>query len=467
MYKKGFLLVTLFISVLAAAQSGYSIEVKLKNSPRKQLFLAYYYGDSQYIKDTADVVNNTAVFKGKQPLEYGIYLVVEPGTNKYMEILIDGKDQNFYLEIDYTAVQRWVDVQGSAVNQQFKSYLEFLNGKRKEREALEKQKEEESIKKLDKEVESYQLNFTKDHRGSLLAAMIKAGQPLDPPSFSGSKEQKDLKNWQWYKAHFFDNIDLKDERMLRTNIMSRKVDEYIDKMTSPHPDSIIRSVDLILKKVSPSKENFKYFLVHLLNKYASSKYVGMDAIYVHIVKEYYAKNKAPWTNKQTLTKILNTAKNLEPLLIGKKAPDLQLTSVNDININLHKFSAKHTILYFYEHDCNSCKKDFPILKKIADKYAAKGLKVLTVCVDYYFNISDIVFLSGIGFGEFRTFIKDNNMGSFFNAHAQIGELASEKIKSIYSISYVPQLYVLDDKKIIKVKQIGADQLEDMLQKMGL
>ena len=32
--------------------------------------------------------------------------------------------------------------------------------------------------------------------------------------------------------------------------------------------------------MEPAKETFKYYLVHYLNKYAASKIVGFDAVYV-------------------------------------------------------------------------------------------------------------------------------------------------------------------------------------------
>ena len=49
----------------------------------------------------------------------------------------------------------------------------------------------------------------------------------------------------------------------------------------------------------------------------------MDAVYVHIVKNYYAKGLAPWTEEDQLKKIVKNAEKLEPLLIGKTATRYQ------------------------------------------------------------------------------------------------------------------------------------------------
>ncbi len=51
---------------------------------------------------------------------------------------------------------------------------------------------------------------------------------------------------------------------------------YIDKMTVQHPDSISRSADEILTLVEPDSLAFRFYFIHLFNKYANSKFVGME-----------------------------------------------------------------------------------------------------------------------------------------------------------------------------------------------
>ena len=58
-------------------------------------------------------------------------------------------------------------------------------------------------------------------------------------------------------------------------------------MTVQHPDSVSIAVDRILSLVEPSKETYKFYLIHFLNEYAKSKFVGMDAVYVHLGEKYY------------------------------------------------------------------------------------------------------------------------------------------------------------------------------------
>ncbi|NJK84166.1 MAG: DUF5106 domain-containing protein [Saprospiraceae bacterium] len=138
----------------------------------------------------------------------------------------------------------------------------------------------------------------------MTAALVKANMPLgEPKEFAGeTQEDKDISRWRWNQKHYFDNMNLTDPRMLRTPFLFKSLNDYVDKMVVQHPDTIAVAVESILNLVKPVEETFKYYLVHFLNKFAASNIVGMDAVYVHIVDQFYAKGMAPWTEKEQLEK---------------------------------------------------------------------------------------------------------------------------------------------------------------------
>ncbi len=65
------------------------IEVEIKDSNAKEIYLAYHMGSKQFLKDTAQIENGKFIFKGDETLEGGIYLVAVPPKNTYFELLID------------------------------------------------------------------------------------------------------------------------------------------------------------------------------------------------------------------------------------------------------------------------------------------------------------------------------------------------------------------------------------------
>ena len=79
--------------------SGHKIKFNIKNLNDSVVYLARYFGDNKYIKDTV-VVNGKEKFtiEGDQQLECGIYMIVREKRNNYFEFLVD--DQNFTVNSD-------------------------------------------------------------------------------------------------------------------------------------------------------------------------------------------------------------------------------------------------------------------------------------------------------------------------------------------------------------------------------
>src|SRR5690606_28033886 len=91
-----------------SAPEGYRIEVALSRFDLDTVRLAYYYGKSQYLKDTAVLDNGKFVFQGDSSLQPGVYLLVLPPDNQFIHLLIPDDEQRFTASFDVK------DVVGSA-----------------------------------------------------------------------------------------------------------------------------------------------------------------------------------------------------------------------------------------------------------------------------------------------------------------------------------------------------------------
>src|SRR3954468_7014147 len=77
-----------------ATASGYDLHFKIQGLKDSLCYLANYYGDKQYLKDSVKAdANGNVNFKGSENLPGGIYLFVFPNKT-YFELLID-KQQKF------------------------------------------------------------------------------------------------------------------------------------------------------------------------------------------------------------------------------------------------------------------------------------------------------------------------------------------------------------------------------------
>ncbi len=446
------------------SQSGYEITVTVNDYDESELYLAYYLGDNQYIQDTVPRQDDgTYVFAGDEPLPGGVYLIVMPPENQFFQILVD--DENTHFGVTTTPGETQVEsttFTNSDDNALFYNYLDYLSAKRPIAEQLQQQIAastdeaeqaalQEQLETVNEEVLNYQKNLVIENTGTLTAAIIQANLPLDTPDFEGTEEDVQLQRWRWTQEHYFDNIDLSDTRLLRSPFLFSRLDYYVQKLQVQHPDSIAKALDVILGGLKPSEESFKFYLIHYLNYYAASKFVGMDAVYVHLVDNYYAKGLAPWTDEEQLTKIVDNASRLRPLLIGRVAPDIRMQKRDGTPISLHEVDATFTVLYFWRYDCGHCKESTPMMKEFYENFQDRGVELFAVCSKFRDEVPPC-----------WEYVDENEIGDWLHT---VDPLMRSRFASIYDIRSTPQIYILDENKEIVSKRIGAEQLEDLMNQL--
>ncbi len=439
----------------------YTIKAEIEGYEEEELYLGYYYGNKQYLVDTAQADGGQFMFEGEEPLEPGVYLVVMAPDNSFFQILVTEEEQQFAFRTSKDAPSADMKLEQAPDNQLFYDYMQFLDKQKPAAEEIAKamegasEKEKERLEarraKLDEKVKSYQETLIAKHPNTLTAAIIKANLPLEMPEFEGTEEEVQRKRWRYSQKHYFDNVDLADPRMLRTPFLFQRVDHYVNKLQVQHPDTIARAVEYVLEEMRPAEESFKYYLIHFLNEAAKSKMVGMDAAYVYLVDKYYATGQAPWTDEEQLEKIIDNAKALKPLLIGKIAPDIQLQTKEGKPRSLHEVDSEYTILYFWRYDCGHCKKSTPDMKAFYEKFKDKGVTLVSVCTKFTDEIEGC-----------WDYIDENEIGDWMHL---VDPYHRSRYMKVYNIKSTPQLYILDRNKEILSKRIGAEQLEEVMDRI--
>lgn len=466
-----------FISLFAvpamvfSQKVGFQIKAKIEGFQQKEAYLGYYFGDKQYIKDTAYVdPSGWLYFEGNEKLAGGMYLLVLPPDNQFVQILVDDNNQWFGLETKLTDLAGSMKITNSEDNKRFYEYLNYISERRPKADEFKKQLEEakddekkkakieEKIKELDEEVSKYQKDLVAKYPTTMTAMVIRSNTPVEPPKFEGDDKEKELKSFYWLRSHWFDNFNLADPKMVRTPFLLPKVEHFINKMTVQHPDSIIIGVDYILEKMRPAEDNFKFYLIHFLNQYAKSNIVGMDAVYVHIGQKYYKAGLAPWTDADQLKKIVENADRLAPLLIGKVAPNLEMQNQQGVKTMLHDFKSPLTVLFFWDPDCGHCKKSMPDMVKFAKDYKDKNVAVFAICTALATR-DDAGEITMKEVDKCWTTIAEKEMDVFFN---YVDPYHRSRYKTVYDIKSTPQIYVLDADKTILSKRIGAEQLAEVV-----
>ena len=173
--------------------------------------------------------------------------------------------------------------------------------------------------------------------------------------------------------------------------------------------------------------------------------MGMDAVFVHMVNKYYTKDQAYWLDDAALYKIQERAKQLDPILIGKKARNIVLNDTSGHVQSMYKIKDSWTVLFFWDPDCGHCKKSMPKLIEFYNEWHSKGVEIYAVC-----NETEIE--------KWKTFIKENNLKWINVADPAL----HDNFRYDFDVATTPQIFVLDKNKIIRAKKIDAEQLGEFI-----
>ena len=292
---------------------GYRIDIDLGESKRDGLFLGYYLNGKTYVKDSATVLENGKyAFQGPEQLPRGMYFLAD-GTTLLFDFVV-GTDQNFKMilaEEEFSEVR----VEGDEDNRLFFENMRFNLERQKEgapfiqtlRDSTssiqEKGQAEREVGRINRQVAAYQNEIIEQYPQSILATLFKSGKQVEMPEeiANATDQGSERRKLYYYRNHYWDFFDLDDPVLMRLprSFYKEKVDDFLDNLVLPSQDSIIVAVDELIAQSKKEEETYQYLVWHLTTKYQSSKIMGMDEVYVHLVDTYFETGEMDfWANEQ-------------------------------------------------------------------------------------------------------------------------------------------------------------------------
>ena len=458
----------ILIIVACAAKSQYRITLQTPNYKSGLAYLTYYYGKNINVEDSALVNNNgIAIFKKNQKLQPGIYSIVFPGKNKLIDFLAD-QEQIITVKSDTTDLLNKTIVTGSKENNLFQQYQKYIAIKGKqlqaEQQAYSNSKtksdsvlHENNYQRFNKELNQYRENIIKQHPQSMLATLFKSMKEPGFPIAHPLTKRDSITNYQFYKKHYWDGISFMDNRIIRTPFFLPKVERYFRDILIPAADTIIKESDYLLLLARTNSEMYKFLLNWLTDEYIYPKYMGQDAVFVHLFENYHSKGVSNWLNEKQLTAISNKAYMVMSNLIGEKAADLDMVDSTGKPTPLYGVNAEFTVVCFWDPTCSHCREEVPKLDSLYQaKWKQQGVKIYGV-------------LSENEKVKWIQFIKENNLKDWIHVYQTeetkktIADSQKPGYKQLYDITQTPTLYLLDKEKRIIAKKLTVQQMDDLLQ----
>lgn len=471
--KKYYTLFLVLVVFKTVAGQGYQITLKTPDYKSGITYLTYYMGSNFNVADSAAISNKgTAVFKGTNKLPPGIYAIFLPGNRQRTEFLID-KEQVISVATDTTDLINKTVVTGSKENILYEQYQKFAASKGRqiqiERNAyLAAQTREDSLlheknyNLYNRQLNEYREGIIKNQPNSMMAALLKAMKEPPVPTKIPVTKQDSLNNYYEYKSHYWDGITFMDDRIIRTPFFLRKLERYYREIISPAADSIIRDVDYKLLLARSAPEMYKFLLNWLTDEYINPKYMGQDAVFVHLFEKYHSKGLTKWLNEGQLDAISRRAYMLMSNLIGDKAADLEMLDADNRPSSLYNVQADYTVVCFWDPNCGHCKEVVPKLDSVyRSTWKNHNVKIVGVLTP---DGKDANVMPA-----WKSFISSHNLGEWVHIYqtkeAEAKNVAEQRpgFRQLYDVTMTPTLFLLDKEKRIIAKKLTWEQLNDLLE----
>ena len=484
---------SLFIILFTLASTlSFSQKLKFKIMGQKDttIHLVKYVGSKLFYADTAEIKGGFVEFDGSKQ-KPGILGVLLP-QQKFFEFIYNNEEVQMETSIpDFMANMK---VKKSEENRIFVDYIKFMQLKKgdvqKYIDERAKLKDTDakyktlsaSIDSLNKVVLDYQNNLIKVHEGKFVAKIVYMSTDVEipeAPKDANGNIVDSLFRFKYYRAHYWDHVDMNDDRLVNTPVFHNKLEYYFGKnMMVQHWDTIIYHAFNLCDKLNPTSKTFEYCVSWITSTYGKSKIMGMDKVYIMMADRYYcsknAAGKSPafWMTPEKLDELCEKVPVQKNLVMGVKPPNLILRDTTDVKWrDFYSLPSEYTILYFWDPECGHCKKITPKLEVLyQEKFKKRNIEI--------FAVGKAV---GEDFEKWKKFIRDNKMTfinvavtePLFKAAMEDARQFVPKYTTIESLNYqttydifsTPRVFVLDKDKKIIAKSISLSQLEDFLDRM--
>ncbi|MBO4586368.1 MAG: DUF5106 domain-containing protein [Bacteroidales bacterium] len=452
-------LLLLFSLGAFAAKEGYKITFVAKGNTDSVLYMGYYYAQYKFFCDTA--VNNGKgkfVFEDKKDLAPGLYYITN-NKDRFIEFVVYREKQFYTLSTDNDNWRLGMTAKGSQENEVYFNFnrandvfYQEIETAKKTMDSAEFQLVYFPAQRL--KLDSMRLDFINRYPDYMFARMMLSTKDSDVPRYHpDGTAMSDRERFEWLMVHFFDNMPLDDEFIIRTpkEVFYNRVMEYVEKrMKNMPPDMICPLLDSLIDRAEPAPSVYRWLILNLTNYFLQSHVMVYDEVYCHLVLRYLATGKVQGLTPSVVDEQIERATKWERLLVGKVAPELILFDTARRAASLHHMPGRYTLLLFWSPTCGHCRDIIPAVYKVYEKYA-DSLDVSAFAILTEPDDQTVV--------KWKKFLADHQMTDPRWVNLSGGE-ANVDWREVYDVTTTPQIYLIDnhDHKFV-AKKLSADILE--------
>ena len=483
------------MTTMSAISQNYEISLAI-NTRSDTVLLGSYFASRErmHVHDTVVLRNGQGVFRGDRVLPKGMYFLYNEG--RILFDIIIGDNQQFGIVADTVDFINQTKFTSSPDNDAFYEFRQYVVARNNRFQQLNEQfrnattdDERNDIRTkwqdLEKEGDDFIEKLIQDNNHLYASKVVRSFIPLklpEPPRNELGQITDSMYVYRWYRAHFFDNLNIYDPDMLRTQLYQEKLFDFLNRFIPQHTDTVCVEIDKILTKAKGDDAVFRFIVVTLFNHFLESTdlirgYVIPENVWAHITEKWYI-DFAQSNNSENVDNLKKELNDIKPNLIGKQAPQIEMLMIlppehfraaamdTAIKFDLHagrmvndfrrdnQLKSKYTVLFFWDFTCSHCKAAIQELYTVWEENRNKGLQVITVQTHLTERRDK---------GQWIDYVNDRNM--FGTGWHNAWSPYDHKFREYYNIASTPVVYLLDENFDIIIRgnlrrQIGIETIKD-------
>jgi len=216
--------------------------------------------------------------------------------------------------------------------------------------------------------------------------------------------------------------------------INQKVDRLIDSVGVQHPE--------LQSKVAGIAFNF----------FTDSPVMGHEAVAVYIADNWFLNKRLKLENEELYPVIHTYAEFNRSSLVGAPAPSLCLEDSNGIRTEIREAVTDYKVLFFYDNECSTCRREAPLLADLMRNYHGEPLTFFAI-----YTQSDRQ--------AWEAYVQEVFSG-IDNPAVNIVHLWDPEAESGYHLKYAvlstPMLFLVDNQNLILGRGLNSEALAEML-----
>lgn len=232
---------------------------------------------------------------------------------------------------------------------------------------------------------------------------------------------------------------------------AQSVTDWFDSMVYQPVDTIMSRVDSFIAAMDDSTRATAAGLA--FDYYSTSPIMGHESVAVHVADRWFLSGELKWSDESSYPLLYSYAEANRSSLIGCRAPELVMESIDGASVSLRGCTGRNKVLYFYDNECSTCRRMTPALASLASAYDGEPITLVAV-----YTQSDKE--------AWKRYVAEQ-FGSIDNDKVQIVHLWDPEVESGYHMKYglltTPGLFLIDSQNIIVGRKLDADALAGLLE----